>query len=98
MPNEATKIILYSDSCGGQNKNIKLTLLLKKYLHDLPPDNPLQSIEQEYFVSGHSYNSCDRCFGVIEKHRKTKGDIYTPNDWIILINEAKKVLRNLMCT
>jgi hypothetical protein len=90
IPADTTKIILYSDSCGGQNKNIKLTMLLKKYLHDLTPENALQSIEQKYFTSGHSYNSCDRCFGVIEKHRKTKDQIYTPNDWLNLIAEAKK--------
>lgn len=90
IPDEATKIILYSDACGGQNRNIKLTLLLKKYLHDLTPDDALMSIQQKYFVSGHSYNSCDRCFGLIERHRKTKAEIYTPNDWINLIIEAKK--------
>lgn len=63
LPSKTKRVIAYSDSCGGQNRNIKLTVLLKKYLNDLLPDNmPLQKIEQKYFLPGHSYNSCDRCF------------------------------------
>lgn len=87
---EVTKIILYSDSCGGQNRNIKLTMMLKKYLHDLTPENSLKIIEQKYFVPGHSYNSCDRSFGVIEKERKKSCNIFTPNDWVELIKNSKK--------
>lgn len=87
---ENTKIVkCYSDSCGGQNRNIKVALHLKKYLHELTPDSQLQTIEQKYFVPGHSYNSCDRCFGIIEKKKKKSADLYTPNDWINLIKDAK---------
>lgn len=90
VSSDASKMILYSDSCSGQNKNIKLTMLLKKYLHDLTPDDSLQIIEQKYFVSGHSYNSCDRSFGTIEKASKKSSDIHTPSDWIELIKKSKK--------
>lgn len=86
----ATEIIAYSDRCGGQNKNIKLTMLLKKYLHDLTPDDALESITQKYFVSGHSYNSCDRSFGLIEKERKKSGEIYAPCQWFDLIKTTRK--------
>lgn len=86
----AVEIILWSDSCGGQNRNIKATMLLKKYLHDLTSDEPTEVITQKYFVSGHSYNSCDRCFGIIEKKRKTSSGIYTPSHWVDLIRNSKK--------
>lgn len=33
-PTDTKKIILYSDSCGGQNRNIKVSLMLKKLLAD----------------------------------------------------------------
>lgn len=66
-PVNAEKIILYSDTCGGQNRNINITLPLKKLLTSL---NNVKTIEQKYFVSGHSYNSCDRWFGIIEKTKK----------------------------
>lgn len=90
VSSKVCKIIMYSDSCGGQNRNIKLTMMLKKYLHDLTPENSLKIIEQKYFVSGHSYNSCARSFGVIEKERKKSCNIFTPNDWVELIKKSKK--------
>lgn len=86
IPDETTKIVLYSDSCPGQNRNIKLTLLLKKFLSE---NNTVETIEQKYFVSGHSYNSCDRCFSHIEKRKRFIGDVYTPDDWIKVIDESK---------
>lgn len=91
ISSETNRIILYSDSCGGQNRNIKITMLLKKFLDDVSPDESLEFIDQKYFVSGHSYNSCDRAFGLIEKHQKNSANgIFTPDDWICLIRDAKK--------
>lgn len=89
VPQNTEKIILYSDSCGGQNRNIKVALMLKKFLADrkLPV---LQSIDQRFFVSGHSYNSCDRCFGTIEKQKKITENIFVPEHWVNIIQQAKK--------
>lgn len=89
IPKETKKIILYSDACPGQNRNIKITLMMKKIL-DSWPHNDLQSIEQRFFVSGHSYNSCDRCFGVIEKQKRITEMIYVPQHWVNIIVQAKK--------
>lgn len=83
----AEHIILYSDSCGAQNRNIKVTLMLKKILSN---SNYLQKITQKFFVSGHSYNSCDRCFGLIERQKKITSEIFITNHWIQLISRAKK--------
>lgn len=83
-----TKIILYSDACGGQNRNIFLTIMLKHLLEaDL---QHVESIEHKFFVSGHSYNSCDRCFGMIERNRKSVENVYLPSDWYDIIRGAKK--------
>lgn len=90
VSSDVSEIIAYPDRCGGQNKNIKLTMLLKKYLHDLIPDHALNSITQKYFVSGHSYNSCDRSFALIEKERKKSGEVYTPSEWFDLIKRTRK--------
>lgn len=86
ISNDTKKIILYSDSCGGQNRNIKVTLLLKKFLSE---NENVQEIEQKFFVSGHSYNSCDRCFSLIEKRKRFVGDVFTPNDWLNVIESSK---------
>lgn len=89
VPLETEKIILYSDACPGQNRNIKTTLMLKKNL-DSWAHSSLKSIEQRFFVSGHSYNGCDRCFGLIEKHKKITELIFTPDHWANIIAQAKK--------
>lgn len=81
------KIILYSDSCGGQNHSIKMTMLLKKLLTSLENVN---TIVREFFISGHSYNSCNRCFGAIEKQRKATEEIFVPAHWENVVRVAKK--------
>lgn len=89
IPKETKKVILYSDACPGQNRNIKTTLMMKKLL-DSWPHNQLFTIEQRFFVSGHSYNSCDRCFGLIERQKKNTESIFVPQHWINVISQAKK--------
>lgn len=83
---KTSKIILNSDLCGGQNRNIKVTLFLKKFLSK---NSNVKRIEQKFFVSGHSNNNCDRCFSMIDKHKRSVGDVYTPSDWQQLIAESK---------
>lgn len=89
IPKDTEKIVLYSDACGGQNRNIKTTLMLKKML-DSWPFSELTTIEQRFFISGHSYNSCDRCFGLIERQKNITEQIYIPQHWINIIQQAKK--------
>lgn len=89
IPDTVEKIILYSDSCGGQNRNIKLTLLLK---HFLASNEKIKSIQQKFLVSGHSFNSCDRNFSTIEKKKKITENVYVPEQWIQLIQDAKRAL------
>lgn len=83
----AQKIILYSDACCAQNRNIKVALMLKKVL--LMSRNKREII-QKFFTSGHSYNSCDRCFGLIEKQKRVTSEIFSVDHWIQLISRAKK--------
>lgn len=87
IPIEAKKIVLFCDSYGGQTRNLKLTLMMKKFL-DSWPNNELSSIEQRYFVVGHSYNSCDKCFELIHKKLKTSKDIFIPSDLVNLIHNS----------
>lgn len=89
IPPDTKRLILYSDSCPGQNRNIKMSLMLSKFLASWPhPD--LISIEQRFFVVGHSFNGCDRCFGLIEKEKKVTENIFLPEHWIDVMRNAKK--------
>nr|CAH7755794.1 unnamed protein product [Callosobruchus chinensis] len=50
-----SKLIMYSDQCGGQNRNIKIALLCKYILET--GQTTLHQIDHKFLVSGHSYIS-----------------------------------------
>ena len=59
-----TKLILYSDSCGGQNHNVNMVCL---WLHIVAsPEFNITQIDHKFMVSSHSYLLNDRGFGSIE--------------------------------
>lgn len=80
------ELILYSDSTGVQNRNIKTSTMLSHYLEKC---DHLRTITQHFYRPGHSYNVCDRKFGVIERSRKKSGDIYVPSQWKEVVANSK---------
>ena len=65
MSTSATHLILYSNSCGWQNRNIYLLCL---FLHIVGnPNLPFDVIDHKFMVPGHSYLPNDRDFGTIEQ-------------------------------
>lgn len=86
LKKDTKELVLWSDSCGGQNRNIKLVLLLKKILHDHPT---LLKIELKYLESGHSFLINDTDFGLIERALKQQVRIYTLNDFHSIIEGCK---------
>ncbi|CAH1114845.1 unnamed protein product [Psylliodes chrysocephalus] len=79
---------MYSDCCTGQNRKIKLSLLLQKLVQD--PEMATCYIDHKCMVSGHSYLPNDADFGVIESKARKKQFIYGPRDWFDLVAGAKK--------
>ena len=74
----ATHLILYSESCGGQNRNIHLLCL---YLHIVGnPSLPFDVIDHKFMVPGRSYLPNDWDFGVIEQAKRRRQQIYTPSE------------------
>ena len=87
MQTSATKLIVYSDACGGQNRNIFLVLL---WLHVVSSDQyPFTTIDHKFMISGHSYLPNDRDFGHIELARKKNNSIYVPDDWEKVVTGAR---------
>lgn len=82
----ANKIIMYSDSCTGQNRNIKVTLSLLRLVSR--EDNGIETIDHKFMVSGHSYLPNDTDFASIENCSK-KRTIYQPSDWYSIIQDAR---------
>ena len=86
MSISASRLILYSDSCGGQNRNVHLLCL---YLHIVGnPNLPFDVIDHKFMVPGHSYLPNDRDFGIIEQAKRRHQQIYTPQEWYDLVRNA----------
>lgn len=83
-------IITYSDSCTGQNRNIKTVLSLLRLL--LSTEICAESIEMKFLVSGHSYLPNDAQFAIIESQAKKIQNIFSPDDWYNIIKTSKKKL------
>ncbi|XP_050504305.1 uncharacterized protein LOC126883102 [Diabrotica virgifera virgifera] len=81
------ELILWSDSCGGQNRNIKIVLLLKTTLMEHPT---LKTIQLKYLESGHSFLQNDTDFGQIERGIKNQVRLYTMEDFVSVIKSCKK--------
>lgn len=80
-------LTLWSDSCGGQNRNIKMVLMLKAILADNPN---IESITLKYLQSGHTFLPNDTDFSKIETALKNYPRIYTPQDYMNVMKTCRK--------
>ena len=69
---EFSTLKVFSDNCGGQNKNINVILFYLREIHS----QRLKTINHTYLLPGHSAMQCDRAFGNIEKNIRLIGNIY----------------------
>ena len=84
-----TKLIFWSDSCSGQNKNMFILALWQLLIKS----NKILSIEHKFPIPGHSYLDSDRDFGHVEQALRKKENIYTVDEYhSILASSQKRVL------
>lgn len=82
------RLILYCDPYHGQNRNMKLSLMLQHFLHSW--EHPeLKSIKQIFFVPGHGYNNCDRCFERVMRKESLQKK-FLPSHLIDNINQPNR--------
>lgn len=79
-------LIVWSDSCAGQNKNFQ-TICLYQYL---VLKGVFSIIDHKFPEIGHSYLDSDRDFGRIEKVLRKQETIYVPDQYRDLIRGASK--------
>ncbi|XP_063232506.1 uncharacterized protein LOC134536634 [Bacillus rossius redtenbacheri] len=77
------RLVLWSDSCGGQNRNIKLVVLLMCLVSD--PSCSIKEVTQKFAIPGHSYLPNDSDFGHIEKKMMKQQHIFT-------LDEVKNII------
>lgn len=79
-------IILYSDTCGGQNRNRHLITAIVSFLDR---SHHIKKISQKFFESGHSHMECDSMHSCIED-RFSSREIELPSDYIHIMSTAKR--------
>lgn len=82
----AKRLVIYSDNCGGQNKNWNLMALWRQ----LVLDGVYESIEHRFLVPGHTRLPCDRDFALIENEKKRVVQVYSPEHWYKIVADANK--------
>lgn len=79
----ANHLITYSDSCGGQNRNVYLFSL---WLHIVASNKfAITVVNQKFMIVGHSYLPNDRDFGSIKTERCKHNTVFVPEEWSELI-------------
>lgn len=80
------KLFLWSDSCGGQNRSIKLVVML---MHILQNHSSLETISLRFLESGHSFLPNDSEFGDVECTLKTHDKVCTDQKYIQIMKECR---------
>ncbi|KAL4126409.1 hypothetical protein QTP88_010631 [Uroleucon formosanum] len=75
-------LTVWSDNCAGQLKN---RMLLFLYIW-LVANGTFDTIEHNFFISGHSYSASDRDFATIEKRAKRSK--------LFNVNDVKRIIRS----
>lgn len=81
-------LIMYSDQCGGQNRNFKMAALCTFLVSC--EEYTVDRIDHKFLVSGHSYLPNDQDFGLVEKNKKHYPNVYLPDDWVSVVRETRK--------
>ena len=87
LQDEVKTLKMFSDNCGGQNKNINIVLTCLKQIHE----GRFNYIEHNFMEPGHSYLPCDRDFGHIEL--KIRGlEVYSHPHYSDLIKDTRRTM------
>lgn len=87
LPSNVESLILYSDTCGGQNRN-KNALLYSVNTSSNRNSN-LKTIDLKFMESGHSYLEADSVHATIDRVQTGKS-LYVPNDYRLLMKMSRK--------
>lgn len=86
LPLNIDHVILYSDACGGQNRN---QVIATSLLDAVTAFNNIKIIDHKFLESGHTHMECDSMHAAIEFAKK-KTAIYIPSQWDTVIRMARR--------
>lgn len=79
-------LILYCDSCAGQNKNRAMLSMIQLFLQNFAKN--LQTIKIVFLLPGHTYMPVDSVHATIERFTK-KRIIWAPSEWDTMLTNAR---------
>lgn len=85
LANEVETLYLFSDGCGGQNKNYTIMW----FFQTLIKLKRFKSIVHIFPVRGHSFLPCDRDFASIELKKRKVETLYIPDQWYDIILSSR---------
>lgn len=86
VPRAITEITLFSDTCGGQNRNQFVAALL---LWAVQKIDHLEVIEQKFLESGHTQMEADSMHSSIESAKKN-AFVFSMIEWISIFKRARR--------
>lgn len=91
LPRNVEHVITYSDTCGGQNRNINMAVM---FMFAMAKNENLQVVDQKFLLPGHKRLECDSDHARIERAKISLGSsqsykssddekirIMVPRDW-----------------
>lgn len=84
LPSQVRQLIIFCDSCAGQNKNITVF----RFFHYLVTEKKcFDLVKMSFPIRGHSYLECDRNMSLVNCNSYTE----TPDDWreVLLTSRTK---------
>lgn len=85
LADEVETLYLFSDGCGGQNKNYTIVW----FFLTLIKLRRFKSIVHIFPVRGHSFLPCDRDFASIEFKKRKVETLYVPEQWYDIILSSR---------
>jgi hypothetical protein len=86
LPKEISEITMYSDTCGGQNRNHQVAALL---LYAVQTLKNIKVINQKFLESGHTEMEVDSMHSAIEREKRHT-PVYSALDWHTIFKNARR--------
>ena len=86
IPSTVKHIVLYSDNCGGQNKNQHFA---SSIINAMNENTHLETIDHKFLERGHTHMEVDSLHAAVE-HAKRHVPVFVPADWETVCRLARK--------
>lgn len=86
LPDMVGEVSLFSDTCGGQNRNQNVAAIL---LYAVNSIDHINVIEQKFLESGHTYMECDSMHSAIEFAKKHTA-VFCLSSWKSIFEVARR--------